>query len=329
MVTARSAGALSLRSRLRPRWLRWLSRRIPPASSVRLDQRRIFIIPSAAGAVFSLVLLLLLLVGINYQNSLAYGLTFFLMAVFIVAILHTFRNLAGLTVQAAGSMPVFVGEQALFKVRLLSTDRAHQAIALGWPATGLQLCDVPQNGAAPCALSQPALRRGWLKPERLRVESRFPLGLLLAWSMVDSDQAVLVYPRPLPGELPLSAGLGDEDEDQGSRTLGQGADDFQGLKTYQPGDSRRRLHWKAYSRGQGLLVKDFAALAGQDVWLDLLALGGDTEARLSVLCHWVLKLHERGQPFGLRLPGTQVSIDTGERHRDACLQALALYGVRP
>ena len=328
MVITRSAGALSLRSRLRPRWLRWLNRRIPAARSVRLDQRRIFIIPSAAGAVFSLVLLLMLLVGINYQNSLAYGLTFFLMAVFVVAILHTFRNLVGLTVQAAGSQPGFVGVQAAVKVRLLSSARPHQAIALGWPETGLQLFDVPAQGDAVCELNLPAVRRGWLKPERLRVESRFPLGLLLTWSMVDLDQAALVYPRPLAGELPLSAGLGDDDEDQGSHTLGQGADDFQGLKTYQPGDSRRRLHWKAYSRGQGLLVKDFAALAGQDVWLDLLALGGDTEGRLSVLCHWVLKLHERGQPFGLRLPGHELAIDCGERHRDDCLQALALYGTQ-
>lgn len=59
----------------------------------------------------------MLLVGINYQNSLAYGLTFLLMAVFVVTILHTYRNLAGLVLKAGGGAAVFVGEQACFRVR--------------------------------------------------------------------------------------------------------------------------------------------------------------------------------------------------------------------
>ncbi|MEK1905521.1 MAG: DUF58 domain-containing protein [Pseudomonas sp.] len=312
---------------LKPRWRRWIVRRIPPAAQVQLNQRRIFIMPNRVGAGFGLALMLMLLAGINYENSLAYGLTFMLAAVFIVAILHTFRNFTGLILKAGISGAVFVGEQARFRVRLESAEYAHQAVALGWPPAELQTVDVPARGQRECELSLPALRRGWLRPERLRVESRFPLGILVAWSWVDLDQAVLVYPRPLAGDLPLGAGGGKDEEDEGARVQGRGADDYQGLKTYQPGDSRRRLHWKAYSRGQGLLVKDFAALAGRDLWLDFLALGGDPEERLSRLCHWVLELDNRQQPYGLRIPGTELAPDYGDAHREACLRALALYGV--
>ncbi|SUE72826.1 Uncharacterized conserved protein (some members contain a von Willebrand factor type A (vWA) domain) [Ectopseudomonas oleovorans] len=182
-----------MRAALKPLWQRWLARRIPPAASVRLNQRRIFILPSRVGGAFAVALLLMLLVGINYQNSLAYGLTFLLMAVFVVTILHTYRNLAGLVLKAGGGAAVFVGEQACFRVRLESREREHQAIALGWPPAELMLRDVPRQGQTEVDLSQPAVRRGWLRPERLRVESRFPLGLLVAWSWVDLDQAVLVY----------------------------------------------------------------------------------------------------------------------------------------
>lgn len=314
-----------MRAALKPLWSRWLARRIPPAASVRLNQRRIFILPSRVGAAYGLALLLMLLVAINYQNSLAYGLTFLLMAVFVVAILHTYRNLAGLVLKAGGGGAVFVGEQARFRVRLESREREHQAVALGWPPAELLARDVPRQGQAELELSLPAQRRGWLRPGRLRVESRFPLGLLVAWSWVDLDQAALVYPRPLAGELPLSAGLGD-DEEEGMRARGQGADDFQGLRDYQPGDSKRRLDWKAYSRGQGLLVKEFARLGGRDLWLDYEQLGGDSEMRLSLLCHWVLQLAERQQAFGLQLPGQVIAPDSGEGHRDACLRALALFG---
>ncbi|WP_043307405.1 DUF58 domain-containing protein [Pseudomonas sp. ML96] len=314
---------------LKARWRRWVVRRIPAAAQVQLDQKRIFIMPDWVGAAFTVVLVLMLLAGINYENSLAYGLTFLLAAVFVVAILHTYRNFAGLILKAGASGAVFVGEQARFRVRLESAGREHMAIGLGWPPQALQVADVPADGLRECELSLSATRRGWLRPERMRVESHFPLGILVAWSWVDLDQSVLVYPRPLQGDLPLAADGAADEEDEGRRATGQGADDYQGLRSYQPGDSKRRLHWKAFSRGQGLLVKDFAALAGRDLWLDFQVLGGNVEERLSRLCYWVLQLDDRQQPYGLRLPGVELAPDFGQGHREACLRALALYGERP
>jgi uncharacterized protein (DUF58 family) len=315
-----------LAKQFKPRWNRWLSKRIPPATSVMLNQKRIFILPSSTGGAFALALILMLLAGINYQNSLAYSLTFLLTSLFIVAILHTYRNLAGLTVQACGASPVFVGEHGCFRLQLLSGGRAHQAIALGWPACDMQVLDVPANGVSTCEISLPASQRGWLRPGRIRVESRFPLGILLSWSWLDLEQALLVYPRPLVADLPVHAGMGTDQDDEGARRRGPGSDDFQGLRAYQPGDAKQRLHWKAYSRGHGLLVKDFAALAGRDIYLDFSQLGGDVETRLSMLCHWVLQLSAAAQPFALRLPGLELPVATGAAQRDACLRALALFG---
>lgn len=312
------------------RWLprlreRWLLQRIPPGPSVRLDQRRIFIMPTGIGLTYLVAMVLMLLAAINYQNSLAYALTFLLGSVYVVAILHTWRNLAGLILQAAGAEPVFLGEQARLRVRLESPGRAYQAVALGWPRSGLQVLDVPAGGTCEVELSLPTDRRGWLRPGRLRVESRFPLGILVAWSWVDLQLAALVYPRPEAASLPARVGEGD-DEDRGLHAAVRGADDFQGLRQWQPGDSRRRLHWKAFSRGQGLLVKDFAALAGQEPLLDLEALGGELESRLSILCHWVVELSARQQPFSLKLGGQPVGPDLGTDHRALCLRELALFG---
>ncbi len=315
-------------SALKQRWSRWLDKRIPAAASIQLSQRRIFILPTRVGVAFLFALLVMLLAAINYQSSLAYALTFLLGSVFVVTILHTYRNLAGLVLHGGGAGAVFAGEQARLRVRLESRGRVHEAVALGWPPADTLQQDVAAGGATECELSLPTQRRGWLHPGRLRVESRFPLGMLVAWSLIDLDQAVLVYPRPLEGELPQAAGGSEDDQEQGHLSMGQGSDDFQGLRTYQPGDSRKRLHWKAYSRGQGLLVKDFAAQSGRDLLLDFDVLSGDLESRLSLLCHWVLVLSERQQPFALRLPGSLFAADIGERHREQCLRALALHGAR-
>lgn len=314
-------------AQIKPRWNRWLVKRIPASASVLLTQRRIFIIPSRTGLAFAVVLLLMLLAAINYQNSLAYSLTFLLSSLFIVAILHTYRNLAGLTIKAVGATPVFVGEHGCFRLQLLSGTRGHQAIALGWNASELHVMDVAAAGVSDCELRLLATQRGWLRPGRLRVESRFPLGVLVSWSWLDLDQALLVYPRPITADLPANAGGGaDDEEEDGVRIRGQGSDDFQGLRSYQPGDSKKRLHWKAYSRGQGLLVKDFADLAGRDIWLDFNQLGGDVETRLSKLCYWVLQLSASQQPFGLRLPDLELPVASDVAQRDACLRALALFG---
>ncbi|EXF44213.1 hypothetical protein BAY1663_03355 [Pseudomonas sp. BAY1663] len=74
-------------------------------------------------------------------------------------------------------------------------------------------------------------------------------------------------------------------------------------------------------------MKDFASLLGSDPLLDFDALPGDTEQRLSLLCHWVVQLSERQQPFALRLPAGTIGPDSGQAHLDACLRALALHGV--
>lgn len=315
--------------RLNAHWQRWLVRRLPPAPRVELTQRRIFILPNQAGLSFAVVLVVILLAAINYQNSPVYGLCFLLLALGLVGIVHTYRNLRGLLLSAGAAPAVFVGEQARFVLRLESVGRAHQAIALGWSPVALQTVHVPGAGFHEVELNHPTHVRGWLRAPRIRVESCFPLGILRAWSEVDLGQSVLVYPQPLVGELPALSSTSVDNQDQGTQAHGQGVDDYQGLKPYQPGDSWRRLHWKAYSRGQGLLVKEFASLEGREPCLDFQALGGDVEQRLSRLCYWVLELTQRQQAFALRLPGQWLGIDSGEAHCQACLRALALFGREP
>lgn len=313
---------------IKPVWQRWVGRRIPPASRIELDHRRIFILPTRVGGTYALVLFLLLLVSINYQNSLAYGLTFLMVSVGILAILHTYRNFSGLILSAGNAHSVFVGEPVQLRLRLESSSSGHQAIALGWDSEQLEQTDVDPERQVEVALTLPAVNRGWLRAPRLRVESVFPLGIFRAWSWLDLEQTVLIYPRPVPGNMPLLQGVQPHAEDDGQATRGQGVDDYQGLRLWQPGDSMRRMHWKAWSRGQGLMVKEFTDLSGHDLCLDFMALGGDIEERLSRLCYWVLELSQRQQPFALRLPGFLSAVDSGDAHRETCLRQLALYGVR-
>lgn len=75
------------------RFNRWLNRRMPPANSITLNQRKIFILPTRQGLIFALLVCAMVMAGINYQNSLVFALAFLLASLFMVAMLHTYRNL--------------------------------------------------------------------------------------------------------------------------------------------------------------------------------------------------------------------------------------------
>ena len=304
----------------------WLSRRPSAVQSIHLQQRNIYIVPTLTGLAYAGVLLLMLLVAINYQNSLAYGLTFLLASLGLLSMFHTWRNLAGLTVAAVGSTPCFAGEYGSYRVRLSSAKNAYQAIGIGWRRQQLQLFDIASKAEQEVELAAQGLQRGWQPAPRLRVETCFPLGLFVAWSQVRLAQSMLVYPQPLYDEVLNTVGQGDEQESE-QATLLAGVDDYQGLNSWQPGESLNRIHWKAWSKGQGLLVKHFAEQTGHQQVLDFAQLTGDVEYRLSVLCAQVLTISQSEQPYSLYLPGQQIGPGVGEEHRQRCLYALTVYGV--
>lgn len=311
-------------SRRRWRWFeRWLTRRIPPARAITLDQRRIFIFPTRAGFFFLFTLLLMLIAAINYQNNLAFALVFFLFSLFIVAILHTFANLSGLRIEALRARPAFAGESAEFEIQLRrASGRPYYAIHLGWSGQPRALASLTDGAAVNARLFYRSGRRGWLRPGRLRVHTEYPLGLLRAWTWIDLDLAALVYPRPIAGPRPRGGGSGRE---PGEHRWREGSEDFYGFRAYRAGDNLRHVLWRAYAKGLPLQSKQFVEWQAQSQWLRWDDVGGDREQRLGLLCHWVLALHRQGELFGLQLPGVSVPPGSGEDHRDQALRALALF----
>jgi uncharacterized protein (DUF58 family) len=103
-------------------------------------------------------------------------------------------------------------------------------------------------------------------------------------------------------------------------------DDFAGVRAYVPGESQRHIDWKAVARGQSLMTKQFAAETRGAVCLDFFELRfGDVEEKLSQLTLWVIEAERARQPYGLRLPGTEISAAVGQMHFHSCLRALSLF----
>jgi uncharacterized protein (DUF58 family) len=290
----------------------------------RLTQRRIYLLPTRNGLLLGLVLVAMLVGAMNYGNSLAYALTFLLTSVAVVSILHTYANMAGLTVRAGQCRPIFAGEPAVFPIAVDNPGRARYALSFELES-GRAITDAPANGVHWLELRQPTAQRGWNELARVTVASSFPLGLFRAWSYLDLQQHCLVYPRPEVAGPPPPAGSGG-----GERAHpGRGNEDFAGLRDYRAGDSLRHVHWKALAREQGLLTKEFEGGGGRELWFDWDALGGlAPEARLARMCRWVLLADGEGHAYGLTLPGQHLERGRGPGQRQRCLEALALYGIK-
>lgn len=304
----------------------WLFQlRGPEQGEIVLVQRRIFILPTRSGLVFAFALVLMLTGSINYSLSLGFILTFLLAAFAISAMLHTFRNIAGLRITAARTLPVFAGDNARFGIGIRNPTRADRySVALTPDRRDVMIVDIPAERSVVATVGIRATRRGLLRPGRLTLFSRFPVGLYYTWSYIELDTHCVVYPRPAPAGLPLPPLKPSNGEGAG---LAHGYEDFAGLRQYQVGDSPRHIAWKAAARGQGLLTKQFSGRASAELWLSLDLLPPDLglEERLSRLARWVIDAHANGLAFALALPGTIVAIGSGEAHRERCLEALALF----
>jgi uncharacterized protein (DUF58 family) len=242
----------------------------------------------------------------------------------IVSILHTFRNLVHLYVSAGRASPVFAGDIAQFQIVFENrSDFERHSLDLACGAARAS-CSVPAHRHGTVALSVKTEKRGWLQLERVTVDTRFPLGLMRAWSYVQPEMRALVYPCPDTAPLPLP----ESDSDAGDAvSTGSGTDDFTGLRPYHASDSPRHIAWKAAARSEALLTKLFAGRAASELWFDWnrLSQGMHTEARLSRLARWVMLAEERGLRYGLKLPEVTVPLGEGFAHRERCLKELALF----
>jgi len=300
---------------------------------VFLKQRRVFIMPTQAGLAFGATLIVLFIGSVNYDLSLGFVLTFLVASCGVIDMHLTFRNMAHLYLRAGKTQPVFAGEEAQFELHLINRYKyGRYAIWLGFLGDGIpaleQAADVAPNESCTVNLHVTSSERGWLAAPRVRLQTRFPLGLLRSWSYWLPDSKALVYPYPEEQGPPLPMlGIASEDG-QGSA----GHDDFAGVRAYQAGDSMKHLAWRQIARvdlrdGGALVTKHFEGGAKSELCLDFSQLprAMDVEMRLSRMTRWVLEAEQQGLAYSFRLGEHNFAASLGPAHQSACLRALALY----
>ena len=335
MRTAASAWRHPLRA-LRQRLRRWFLDRLPRSDTLTLHQRNVYILPTRAGWMLGLTLLVLLVGSINYQLNLGYLLTFLLAGCAVVGMHVSHGNLRGLTLHLTPPAPVHAGQAALLDLRLSSERKTpRHGIGLGVLADGglahthLGWADVAAQGSTPVQVAWAPPRRGVHALPALTAVTLYPLGTFRVWTVWRPAAELLVYPAPEAHPPPLPPGQPQPGHTRQSARV-QASGEFDGVRAYRRGDPQKNIVWKkaaqAFAAGRDDLVsRDALSTQRQQLWLDFAQTGThEVEARLSRLTAWVLMAERLGLDYGLRLPGREIPPDQGAGHKARCLEALAL-----
>lgn len=306
----------------------FVKNRFPRTRELTLTQRTIFILPSKISLGLMAIILLLFLLGINFQNSLVYIVCFWLIALLVINILYTYRNIAGLTLKAVAAEPCFAGEKMVLELEASRPVKQRKSgIFLGWKNEDLFELNLQEQQSTRIKLSHSTQERGRFTPPRIDIFTRYPTGLTTAWSYAVMDMDAIIYPEPIEVTNSTNHQSAGEEVDKGIEIAG-GSSDFAGVREYQAGDSPKHIHWGQFAKSGDLYTKSFVDYESHETWLDWNQLNfSGIERRLSHLSAMVLQFNSDQRQFGLKLPGTTIEPSSGEGHKVRCLTALALYGL--
>lgn len=315
------------------RFITWLNRRMPSKTKQQLAQRNIFILPTRFGLAFIGFIILLFILGTNYQNNLIIIMCYLFSSLFISTMFYSFFNMAGLSISAKGNFDGFAGDNIIIPVQV-SAAQLKQSFSFNF-SNHQQVKVLSIDESKIINLPVKFNVRGKRALNRLIISSEYPLGLFKCWTKLQFDINVITYPKPLKCHLlSTNATIENLDELQES-VMGNmiKGDDFYELKQYQVGEPLSHVAWKQVAKGDVWQTKHYSQPQGQSIILSINDMPSHSiENKLSNLCYLVLQYQQAGIEFGLQLQdnvvSTTIETSSGENHIKQCLVALATFNTK-
>ena len=312
-----------IRSLFKRQLNKFFNRRGKEKLPVVFGWRRIYVLPSKAGLFFSVIWFLMMLAGLNFNNNMSLMLVFLLFGLAQVVLHKTFFNLRNLRLEQINAEPVFLGENITIHLAIAADHEKWQIRSENQFST--DVCNITQNSSE-LKLLVPSHHRGMQAVDRVKLLTRFPLGLFTVWVYCLPEAAVLVYPKP-ESPCPDFPSHGGQEGEKSTRIQGE---ELSGIRNYRQGDPIRDIAWKKTAQSNQTWVKEFNQTQGKHLLFDFSQLAmGHIEKKLSRMTAWVLAAEQQQVEYRVLLPGFDSGMAAGERHKHHCLQALALYQPSP
>lgn len=309
---------------IRNRFDKFLTARVPEAREFTLSNKNIFIFPTAFGLSYLFVVVLLFLLGTNYQNNVIMLLAYLMASFFVTVTLTSFFNLKALKLASEKSIHGFAEQKISVPIKVVTT-KPRFDLALCFEDGEVTKLDT-LNREQRTNIYWHSAKRGVFNPGRVKLVSEYAFGLLRVWSWLDFGHQLTVFPAPKPiTNKQLSQHI-DKGEQGAKATQEKDGDEFKELSSYKTGESLARVAWKQLARGQGKLSKVYNQEVGEAKYLSFDSLPPvSNDLKLSYLSYLVMQYAQADIDFGLVLPNQTISVASGEAHKLECLYALAKF----
>jgi len=290
-------------------------------------QGQLYIVPTLDGLKLLCLNLILLIIGLVYANNYVLLFNFILFCLFIGSMYYTHFNLRSLSLASVKMNPVHAGElthlSLIFKSHsslghhFIGIKVKHPKLKQTEPAFSFSLKENQSTGKIELPLEGSI--RGVSTLKRITLETYFPFHLFRAFTYFDMNLSVIVYPEKKLIDAYKTIEVADE------KTGNE--DDFF-LKSFYPGDSLRRIHWKKFAQTGKLFTKQLYTTEELPVLLGFSAedlTPTQKENELCSICFALHELHSAGLHYGLALDKISVEPGHSHQHLKNCLRALAEY----
>jgi uncharacterized protein (DUF58 family) len=314
---------------------------IAPAHAPAVVARRYhFHVP---GVIYAIVTVVLFLGAVNGQNNLLFCVFGLAAAGLLISGGISGVMLTRLSIERQA--PAVVQAGAPFTVRYVIRSRSRL-----WPAFALCIEElpadpddtrlsslrafaphVPAGSRVEIDAAGTASGRGMASLLRVRVWTTFPFGLMKKSVTFRQPDAVLI--RPHPADVPdsmLRSAAGGLEPSESNRPLRTG-DEFHSLRDYVPGDSLRRIAWRATARRGALVTREHSGARPPRLWIvpDAPGPGAAADAVARAAAGVASAALRAGFAVAIAAGERTIPLGAGAAHLGPILDALALWMPGP
>jgi len=267
----------------------------------------------------------MVLTAATYGNNLVYLLAFILFSVFLISMVQTHLNLKHLSLEFVSGGDVNEGEDVPLHLAIVNTKNSPvQNLKVSCPRKSVEaarISFVEARSQSTAHMRFKPLECGVKSTPRVKLSTRYPLGLFYAWMYWEFREGLYIYPKPQGRPTPPDQ-FSNEDGDNEGQKGGIGTD-YREHKMFQKGDSFRHVDWKAFARLRPLMTKKFEGDPKEILSLDWeMTVGANKKMRLEQLSLWIKDAKAKNQAFSMKLPEYQLALGSGNQHARLALRAL-------
>lgn len=283
----------------------WIKKRFQIEHHTTLTHQTVLIFLHRYGILYSVLIILTFIAGVNYANNLILGFCFLISSILCISFYLTFKQLHGLDIEVIYPDVGRVGQD--YKVQLILKQPYQQYRYLTLEhESDLQYVLLTEQQQTVDLHFFPQ-QRGRFELPKIKIYATYPLGLVQTWSYLFFNHENWIAPRAEQGTRENKIQKADFTPD---------VDEFRELRPFREGDNYQSVSWKQLALGQGLFVKVFEQMSEQqEIHIKYDDMPSTShEEKLSLMMHLVDMCHQQNVAYSMQLPKQSLAYEQGYTH---------------